>query len=291
MKKIVFSAAIVLIAAFASAQKVGTQLNFTKGSKIEVTTTINVVAQLMGEITTNATTTRILDVEDVNNNVATIESKIKRMQFSFEGMGQSQTFDSENESDMKGEGGKMAEKGLKNKYTMKVESNGTIIEVTPDDDNPNAKKDDAADATDPMMGMMEGGSVGGLDLPKVGSKIELAVFPQGDMARGDTWSDTTTLVPGMTRKAIYTIKDITNDMILVNFTEESSGKLTRQNMGMEITIDQTDKTTGSITIDRASGLIKERNLTKKSEGTMEVMGQTMPLDTTTTIKETVTVSK
>jgi hypothetical protein len=287
MKKLILLAAIIFSAAVSNSQKISTLLNFPKGAKIEVNTTIESVAEVMGEITTKASATRTLDVEDVKEGVATLESKVKRVQFSFEGMGQSQSFDSENESDMKGEGGKMAEKALKNKYSMQVDQQGKIISVKADDDNPNVDQSKAEEA-DPMMGMMQG-VMGGMELPKAGDKIEFAIFPDQDIVEGQTWTDTTTLVKDIHRNAKYFIKSITAENIEVSITEETKGKFTRQNMGMEITIDQVERSTGTILVDRKTGLMKERNITKTTEGTMEVMGQSMPLNTRTSIKEVVTV--
>ncbi len=287
MKQLFLFAAVVFAALNGQSQKVTNELKFPKGAKIEVVTSINNVAEVMGEITTTVTATRTLDVEDVKDGVATIESKVKRLQFTFEGMGQSQTFDSENEADMKGEGGKMAEKGLKNKYSMKVDAQGKILEVTPDDDNPNGKPEKETPA-DPMSGMMDG-VLGGMDLPKAGDKIDFAILPNKEIVKGLSWNDTTSTAPELKRSATFTVSDITEDNIVVSFTEESSGRITRENMGMEIIIDQVEKTTGEILINKRTGLPSQKKSTKTTEGTMEVMGQTMPLASKTVVTETISV--
>lgn len=287
MKKIILSAAVLFSAGIAYSQKITNQLNFPKGAKIEVVTTIESVAEVMGEITTKASAIRTLDVEDVKDGIAIIESKVKRVQFSFEGMGQSQSFDSENESDMKGEGGKSAEKALKNKYSMKVDNKGNITAVTADDDNPNnAPKTEGEQ--DPMMGMMDG-VMGGMNLPKAGDKIDFAIIPEGSFAKGDSWTDTTSVVRDVQRSAKYVISDITEETIVIDYTEQTKGRFTRENMGMEIVIDQEEKSEGKILINKQTGLLKEKTINKSTEGTMEVMGQTMPLSTKSMIKEVVTV--
>ena len=83
----------------------------------------------------------------------------------------------------------------------------------------------------------------------------------------------------------------TEEQIIVDFTEETAGKMVRENMGVEITIEQTEKSTGKIIINKATGMVKEKNTTRQTEGTMEVMGQTMPINSKTTIKQTVAMSK
>src|SRR5215203_1052389 len=184
MKSILLLGAVVM-ATTLYAQKAPGKLAFQKGQKYEVTTIVDNVnsMSMMGQnmdMKMSMTTTRVLDVGEVNKNVATIESKVKRMQFSFEGMGKSETFDSEKEEDMKGEGGKMAEKGLKNKYTMKVDGSGKILEVKADDDNPN-KNADGSEAA--MLGALDG-MMSGFDLPKAGDRLELSFLPGGSIAKG-----------------------------------------------------------------------------------------------------------
>jgi len=62
-------------------------------------------------------------------------------------------------------------------------------------------------------------------------------------------------------------------------------------MGMEVAIDKQDKNTGKITIDRKSGLLKQKTVTTETTGTASVMGQEIPLDTKSTKTIVVTASK
>lgn len=287
MKKIFLFGAIA-ISTVCMGQKVSNKLTFQKGQKYEITTVMdnNNTMEMMGQsmdMKMNMTTTRTLDIENVDKNVATIESKVKRMQFNFEGMGQTQKFDSENEADMKGEGGKMAEKALKNKYSMKVDATGRILEVTPDDDNPN-KADAAVSGTmgGPMDGMMEG-----FDLPKTGSRIDLSILPATEVSKGSTWTDTTSANKDEKRKANYTVTGITDSEVQIEFTEVVNANTTQENMGMEVNIERKDQSSGKIILDRKTGLLKQQVVTTKTEATAEMMGQRMPMNATTT--RTITV--
>jgi hypothetical protein len=287
MKKIFLLGAIALSTACLG-QKVSNKLALQKGQKYEITTIVDNVntTEMMGQsmdMKMNMTTTRTLDVEGVDKNIATIESKVKRMQYNFEGMGQSQKFDSENEADMKGEGGKMAEKALKNKYSMKVDATGKILEVTPDDDNPN-KAENAASGSmgGPMDGMMEG-----FDLPKTGTRLDVSFLPATEVSKGSTWTDTTAVNKDEKRKALFTVTGVTDNEVLIDYTEEVAATTTREQMGMEVNIERKDQSTGKITLDRKTGLLKQQTVTTKTEATAEVMGQRMPVNATTT--KTVTV--
>lgn len=288
MKSFFLLGAVVLSSTL-FAQKVPNKLAFQKGQKFEVITVVDNVnsMEMMGQsmdMKMNMTTTRTLDIGEVSKDIATIESKVKRMQFSFEGMGKTESFDSEKEEDMKGEGGKMAEKGLKNKYTMKVDGSGKILEVKADDDNPN--KNDSVQQDDMMGGALQG-VMEGFNLPKAGDRLELGILPSQAVSKGSTWTDTTSANKDEKRKASYTVADVTDSEVLIDFTEEVSAKTMKENMGMEINIDRKDKSSGKITLDRKTGFLKQQVVTIKSEATAEMMGQTMPVNSTTT--KTITV--
>ena len=138
-----FLVAAVAISVTGFSQKINNKLLFQKGQKLEMVSKVNSVVsmEMMGQsmdTKIDATITRSFDVEDVANGAATIEHKMKRMQMSFESpMAGSQSFDSDKEADMKGDGGKAMEKALKNKYSMTVDAGGKITAVKSDDDNPN----------------------------------------------------------------------------------------------------------------------------------------------------------
>src|SRR5687768_14900698 len=141
MKKIVLAAAL-LAGLGGYAQKVSNKLAFQKGQKLEITRESRLVStqEFMGqsmETTINSTTTEVLDVEEADKSGARLEHKIKRMQFTADAMGQTQSFDSEKEGDRNGDLGKIMEKSLKNKYTITLDPTGRIMRVKKDDDNPN----------------------------------------------------------------------------------------------------------------------------------------------------------
>lgn len=273
----------------ASAQKVSNKLTFKKGQKLEMVSQVNSVISMdmMGQsIDTkiDATITRLFDVADVAKGAATIEHKMKRMQMNFDvPMQGTQTFDTENETDMKGEGGKMAEKAMKNKYTMTLDPTGKITAVKADDDNPN-KNDSAVVQADPMAGALSQ-IAAGMDLPKSGDLSEFKILPDYEVSKGQSWADST-----KDSKTVYTLTDITNTDIIIDYTEDATTQRTQEAQGMEITMSSKDKTTGKIILDKNTGLLKERTTTTNSEGTMEMMGQSLPMNTKLTKKITV-VSK
>lgn len=283
--KQLFLVAALAFATTGFAQKVNNKLTFQKGQKLEMTSKVNTLIsmEMMGqamESKIDATVTRLFDVEDVTNNSATIEHKVRRIQMNFEAPMQGvQTFDSDNEKDMKGDGGKVMEKALKNKYSMTVDAGGKITAVKADDNNPNntPKKEDAD-----MMSTALAQFAAGFDLPKTGDTSEFMILPPKELAKGESWTDSSKNI-----KTVYTLADVTDADIIVNYTEEASTSRIQEAMGQEITMNSKDKTTGKIILDKKSGLLKEKTATTNSEGNMEMAGQSMPMNTKTT--KTVTV--
>ncbi|HZH95495.1 MAG TPA: DUF6263 family protein [Flavisolibacter sp.] len=280
-----FLVAAVAISVTGFSQKVTNKLAFQKGQKLEMVTKVNstVSMEMMGQsmdTKLDATITRLFDVNNVTNGTASIEHKMKRMQMSIESpMAGNQAFDSDKESDMKGDGGKVMEKAMKNKYSMTVDAGGKITAVKADDDNPN--KQEKATGGDMMSGAMAG-LAAGMELPKTGDISEFKILPEAGAAKGESWTDTTG-----GKKAKYTVTDITADAILIDYTEEGTTDRTQEAGGMEIKMSSKDKTTGKIILDKKTGLLKERNATTSSEGTMEVSGQSIPINTKLTRVTTV----
>lgn len=272
----------------ATAQKVNNKLTFKKGQKLEMVSQVNSVISMdmMGQsIDTkiDATITRLFDIADVaKGGETTIEHKMKRMQMKFDvPMQGTQSFDSDNEADMKGEGGKMADKAMKNKYTMTLDHTGKITAVKADDDNPN-KSTDSSEQADPMSGALAQ-IASGMELPKTGDMSEFKILPDYEVKKGQSWTDST-----KDSKTVYTLSDITTSDIIIDYTEDASSQRTQDAGGMEISMSSKDKTTGKIILDKNTGLLKERTATTDSQGTMEMMGQSLPMNTKVTKKVTVT---
>jgi hypothetical protein len=268
--KYVFFAAAMVLATTGFAQKVSNKLNFQKGQKLQMTVKINSsLASAMGDTKVEATVTRIFDIQDAGSSSTTIEHKIKRLQFNVESAMGAQTFDSENPKDMNSPNGKTIAKSIKNKYTMTIDAAGQVTAVKKDDDNPNTKDD--APGVDMMSNLLAQMSEG-LKVPVPGDKTEFDILPAYEVGKGDSWTDSTT-----NRKTVYTVSDITDNDILLTFTQDETIATKQTAMGMEINISSKDKTTGHITIDRKTGLLKEKTGDTDSEGTVDAMGQSMPM--------------
>lgn len=270
-----------------AAQKNTSKINFPKGQKLEMTaqTKAVITQEVMGqsmEINVNSTIVRSFDIEEVNNGTARIEHKIKKLQFAFDAMGQAQSFDSDKPEDMKSEIGKSLEKSIKNKYSMSVDEKGTILSVKADDDNPNAEKE-GGDVMSNMMGQF----AEGLQVPKTGETISLKVTTAGQFAKGQSWTDSLTGEESGTVK--YTVNNITASDVLIDYISEGVTKKKQDvGNGVEMDVNLKNNTTGIITLDKKSGLLKQRTVESEGSGSMEVMGQSIPMKSK--ISGTITVN-
>ena len=285
MKKI-FSIVALAISFNLYAQN-GAGLVFPKGQKLEMTAQTKAVIsqQVMGQsmdMNVNSSIVRSFDIEDVTNGTARIEHKIKKLQFDFDVMGQSQKFDSDKPEDMKSEIGKSLEKSIKNKYSMSVDPSGKIVSVKADDDNPN-KEDDGQD----MMANVMSQFTEGLQVPKSGDIISLKVVAAADLAKGKTWSDS--LSGEETGTVKYTVTDVSGSEVIIDYVSEGTTKR-KQDVGggMEMDVNIKNKTTGIITLDKKTGLLKKRTVDSQGSGTMQAMGQSIPM--TSKITGVITVS-
>lgn len=272
-------------------QKVSNQIGFQKGQKLEITTETkkNSSSEMMGqkmESTVTSTMTEIYDIEEVNANGTVIEYKVKRLVFSANGMGGSQEFDSEKDGDRKGELGKLLEKGLKNKYKMTVDPFGKITAVKADDDNPNAKKSEEDAAIAGIVSSQLGLNFG---LPKSGDLSIFKFLPTREIGQGDTWVDSIN-ANGVNKKTWYKVNSINASDLVLDYTEEVAVNTTQQIMGTEASFKSNDKTSGQVTLDKKTGLLKQKTATVETSGTIEGQGMKVPTTGSTTMTITVKAS-
>ena len=285
MKKTLFIAAMALsVTGFA--QKVNGKLSFPKGQKLELTTETKKTAttELMGqtmESTVNSSVTEVFNIEDANANGATIAHNVKRIVFTANGMGNSQSFDSEKEADRKGEMGKIMEKALKNNYKITVDPYGAITAVTPGDSAKDSK-DAEAEAMTELVSTQLGLKLG---TPKQGEVSVFKILPNKEIGQGDTWTDSSS-ANGQKRTTVYKVNSITANEILLDYTEDININTTQQIMGTEANIQSDDKVVGQITLDKNTGLLKQKTATIDTKATMEAQGMSIPSTGKTTVTTT-----
>lgn len=284
MKKIFFIAfAAMASTCFGQTNKI----IFPKGHQLEVSTqmTSSTAMDAMGQSiqsSANSTMTEVFNVKDANNNSATLEHSVKKIQFVVNGgMGQNFSFDSDKDEDRKGDIGKSLDKVLKDKYDVVVDNNGAVTSVQENPNNPKATADNNA-----MIGMLLSQLNISAQMPKVGEGTVFKILPDAKITKGYTWTDTSSNESGK-RKTVYTINDITDKEIIIDFTGEATLKTTQQVMGMDMNVSTSSTGTGKIILDKQTGLLKQKTANVDTKGTIEAQGQSIPSVSKQTITTTV----
>lgn len=278
MKKIVLSA--LMLAGFAaSAQKVTNKLSFQKGQTFEVTTNMNLNTQSpMGDIPVSMVMTDNYTVGETSADSTQLTKTPKRVTFSVNAMGQDMKADSDNPGDLQGQLGEPIKQIMKQKQAFTVDATGLVTSVKAD-----AKKDKEDGGT---MSMMMPGMGGASLLAVTGQPSLFKILPAREVAKGDTWTDSVN-TEGNKSKTVYTVKDITPNEILLDYTGEGNTKTKQSAMGMSNEVTAQTKNSGTITLDKATGLLKQKTLTANTEASVNSGGQDMNMTSKMTVVMTV----
>lgn len=269
-------------------QSTSNKLNFHKGQVLEVTTQVNrnSTQEFMGqsmESSVSSSFTNIYTIADASTNGANINAGVKRIKFEMNMMGQNQSFDSDNKDDMKDDIGKMISNTLNEKYTMQIDPTGKVVMVKQDSSKQRSRREEQAAG---MMGMVLG-KVGSINPPKTGDATIFKILPDQAIKKGETWNEESKDENG-TRKANYTLTEITDKEILIDFKEEGTLSTKQEMMGQEASIDVNSKSYGKIVLDKATGILKQKTFVTNSEEKIKAAGQEIPshsrMTTTITVK-------
>ncbi|MBS1654392.1 MAG: hypothetical protein JSU05_06095 [Bacteroidetes bacterium] len=287
MKKAIAIVSTFIFSFAIHAQKITGKLTFTQGQQFQVNTSIKTTSsqQAMGqemEIKVEASGLDIFKVSNSGADNTTITHSVKKINVNFDGMGQKRGFNSDKPSDMKGEIGDAMKKMLAKTYNMVIDPSGTVLMTMPEE-YPKDKDDDAGNMMTSMINELSALS----EIPKKGSNSFFKILPSYEIGVGDTWTDTTTREEGTTITN-YTLTSVNDTAIVINYISNGRTEVTRQVMGMESTTKLKTKTTGTIILDKATGIIKQRTATAESSGIIDVMNQSLPV--TSTMELTMTVN-
>jgi len=268
---------LVSIAAFAQSGKIALK----KGQHfvVESKTDGNVTQEMMGqsmEMTIGTTTKMKADVKDSKDNNYTITQTITNIKSNFSGMGQEKTFDSDKKEDLDGEAGAIYKDKLNVPKDIVVTSEGkSIVNITD-----TSKKGGDANPMAAMMDMMGGGQ------DNAAATLFL-VIPAGKKV-GDTWQDSTSN-DGVKLKRTYTLNSIANKEASVSVNGILDISKTMQVQGMDMNMVMASKIISTSLVDVASNIQKENKSTTTVTGTIDVMGQSVPVKSTVTTLTTVKV--
>ena len=234
---------------------------------IESTADGNVTQEMMGqsmEMKIGSVSKMSADVKDAKDNSYTITQTITAIKSSFSGMGQEKTFDSEKKEDMSGEAGAIYKDKLNAPKDFEITNEGKTLAAK------DTTKHDSTDSN-PMAAIMEmmGGGQDNINA------LLFLVIPKGKKA-GDSWQDSTKS-EGLKMVRTYKLNSIANKVADITVNSVMDVNKTMQVQGMDMNAVMTSKIVSAVTVDVLSNVQKENKSTMDLTGTIDVMGQSVPL--------------
>ena len=251
-------------------------LKFVQGQGLEVTMNLKstIAQEAMGQsidFNIDGIATHLFKVTNTTSDNTTLHHTMKRISFTFDGMGQKRPFDSDKPKDMDGQFGKPIKELLDKTYDMVIDSTGKVMMVLPEKiESP---------GSDPrimlIMNMLKD-LVGTVQPPQKNEASFFKVLPDTAVSVGGSWKESVNNESG---KSItnYKVNSITDSTIVVDFTGSSTTTSKAEMMGMETTTTMNNKSTGKIILDKATGIILQKTSTTDSNGSTEAMGGTLPV--------------
>ena len=283
MKKICFLSIALLAATFVFSQNAAVKpvstgkILLKEGQKIIAVNTSTAEADMgMGmQLTSNSSTENTLEVKTSADKNYTITSTLTKMKLDFNMAGQATSYDSEKNpnptSDM--------EKSLAEKLNKPVD---IILDNTTGTTSLKEKKQKTDEENDnPMAGLINSFGESSDDAVVAGA---FELVPAGKKV-GDSWTDSTK-EKDMTTVRTYTLKSITGNDALIQLDAviTASNKLDFQ--GMEFEFKSTTKSASEIITDIATGQVRSKNTKSDITGSIQVMGQDMPVTAKVTSSST-----
>ena len=266
MKRIYSSLICMSISALTFAQP----LKLANGQKIVIESNTDIQATLtMGmELTSNSAAVNSLEVKNGNTDNYNISSTLTKMKMSMNMMGQSNTYNSDNKDGNSEEMAKIFDEKMNKQVTVLVD-NKTGAVIADKKKNTKAANGDDADPTAGLMKMFADNSDEGV----IAGAFE--IVPKGKSV-GDSWADTSM---DKDTKIIntYTLKSITGNEAVISSTILATGKNKLNFQEMEFEVKSETKTTGEIVTDISTGLVKKRTSVADITGSIQMMGQDMPI--------------
>jgi len=267
---------------FLNAQAISPKITMEQGQvfNVDMTLTNTIAQQAMGQAVdfkVDGRARHSYKVSNATDDFYTLHHEAQQMSFAFNGMGSKRNFDSENKKDMSGPLGEPARAMLAKKYDLVMSNTGTALRANPES-FPAFRSDDRLMIIFNMLRDLTTVT----DPPRKGQASFFKVLPDNDVKVGDTWKTEMTDTSARS-STIYTLTSITDSTLLITFRTEGQTRVRAQIMNMESLTLLTSTGTGTVVVDRFTGIIKTKDAVTEANGTTEMMGNSTPVNVKTTI--------
>ena len=276
-------ALLLLIPSITKGQQAETKLIFEQGREynILVQSSTKVTQEAMGQAIDYSVETGFqhrFTVTNTGSGNTTLHHKIDRVRLEIDGMGQNRSIDSNTPEHLKGEIGAPIKEILEKEYDMVIDQNGIVLMARPE------VFEFSADAQGPvMLSSILRDRQDIINPPKKGEASIFKILPDKAVSLNEGWVESTEAGEEKSN-TVYTLSSITDSTYVIDFKGSSNTILKAEAMGMETVSNLTNDYTGYIIVDRNTGIMKEKETSMDSHGTIEVMGGTMPITSKKTIR-------
>lgn len=238
----------------------------------------NISQEMMGqsmETVMDITSNKSITVKDLTEQNYQLDATTTRLKMNMSMMGQDRNFDSNNKDDMAGDM-KEAGKDINVVKPLSLTADGKCKAI----ENAETVKS----KEDPMAGMMNQMLGGGAD--EIITESYFMLIPAGKKI-GDTWLDST-ITESVKIYMNYKWDSTQNNIAKISVTGKENNNSTVSAMGMDMAVSVTNDVSETRHVNLANGIVINKTSTKKINGTIEVMGQSVPMSgtvTTTTASE------
>jgi hypothetical protein len=283
MKRIYISSVCLLISGLIFAQTSisasrpdAPKIKLANGQKIVIESTTDIQASLtMGmEMISNSSTINSLIVKNSSVNNYTIGNTLTRMKVNMNAMGQSGSYNSDNKEGNSEEMAKLFDEKMNQEVDVVID-NKTATAIS---EKKKEKKVDDSDAANPAADLMKMFADNSDEATVAGA---FQIIPKGKSV-GDSWADTTS-ANDMKTISTYTLKNLTGNEALIQSVITTAGKSKLNFQEMEFELKIGSKTIGEIVSDISTGLVSKRTNVAEITGSIQMMGQDMPISAKSTI--------
>jgi hypothetical protein len=260
------------------AQKVSGKLSFEAGKTYVIRMDIkNSITQRAAsqaiDFSADGSVFHFYKVSGTGDNTSLLH-QVGSLNFNFDGMGQKRSFDSTKKSGQDS-ASKLVKDIISKQYELVVDNDGTVLSTNPEKikliDN-NERVVILNDLLDQLASIVYP--------PKKGSSSFFKVLPDHEVGPGDSWTETNEAEKSTT---VNTLTAITDSTIVVEFKSNCTSTKKSEMMGTEATTKMNYSSTGTIIIDKATGIIREKKMTTNSNGSTQAMNSSLPITGKTTM--------
>jgi len=258
----------VLLLSLASLYAGAQNVKLTAGTKItgNSSSTIDMDMGIGGQMKMATSTTSVIMVTGMNDQSYKADNTVIKLKMSEEGGGQNMSYDSENKADTASEQGKELGKMLNQPVAILIDkSNGTVADASPE--KPAVSNDD-----NPFGSLLSSKS------PADAAGAAFFVLPAGIKA-GSKWTDSTT-ENGLKAIKNYEVQSIKDGIAVIVVNAATSGNITKERQGMEFTINLSGTSVTTMNTNTATGLVQKTTTASNMSGTLDMMGQSLPITMT-----------